>query len=213
MARFTVLLADDHRMFADGVRRILSADYDFIGTVEDGHQLLEAVQEGSPDVILIDISMPKLNGIDAVRKLKELSCTSKLIILTMHADPGFASAAFDAGVDGYLLKHCASEELNRAVSDVLRGKPYLTPMLSEDLMQSHVGRAPELRKLAAKLTPRERQVLQLIAEGNSIKEIAAALDISPRTVEFHRYNAADKLGAKTIAELARYAVRHGLVGP
>ena len=208
----TVLIADDHKLFVEGIRKILQPEFDIRGWVSDGRRLLEVASSGCPDAILIDISMPLINGIDAVRRLREAGCRSKLVILTMHADPELVSAAFDAGANGYLLKHCDPEEVLRALREVLLGRRYVVAQLADAMAEAHRGRLKQAAP-AVRLTPREREVLQLLAEGMSVKEAAASLRISPRTVEFHRYNVADKLGVKTVWELTRYAVKHGIVGP
>lgn len=212
MKRPTVLIADDHKLFVEGIRKILEPEFQVIGAVDDGRRLVDVAGAQCPDTILVDISMPMLNGIDAVRRLREAGCPSKLVILTMHADLEFVSESFDAGADGYLLKHCDPEEVVAALREVLMGRRYVVNQLADAMLESHHGRAKEPAP-KVKLTPREREVLQLLAEGNSVKEAAAALDISPRTIEFHRYNVTDKLGLKTVAELARYAAKHGIVAP
>lgn len=212
MKRPRVLLADDHAMFADGVRRILEPDFEYIGTVEDGRALLDEAEKHRPDVILLDISMPELNGIEAARHLKKAGSNAKVVMLTMHADASFASEAFEAGAAGYLLKHCAADELLTAIREVLKGRTYITPRIAGGLLDTLMTRG---RKTAARpsvnLTGREREVLQLLAEGRTVKEIAATLNISPRTAEFHKYNIMEKLDLRTTAELTQYAVKHGIV--
>jgi len=208
----TVLIADDHKLFVEGIRKILEPQLRVVGWVDDGRRLLEKAAGNCPDAILIDISMPRLNGIDAVRRLREAGCRSKLVILTMHADAEFVCEALEAGANGYLLKHCDPEELLKALREVLLGRQYVAASLAEALLQGHHGRLKSSDP-TTRLTPREREVLQLLAEGMSVKEAAASLNLSPRTIEFHRYNLTDKLGLKTVAELARYAVKHGLVAP
>ncbi len=207
--KIKVLIADDHAMFADGVRRLLEKDYEVVGSVSDGRLLLEETKRLRPDVVIADISMPSLNGIDAARQLRAADKRLKIVLLTMHEDVTLASRAFEAGVSGYLLKHSASEELLTALKEVLTGRTYITPRIAGDLlqvMQTRDGKAKEVT-----LTGREREVLQLLAEGKSMKEIAAVLDLSTRTVEFHKYNLMDKTGLRTTGELTRYAVRHGLI--
>ena len=208
----TILIADDHKVVVDGLRRILEPEFRVAGTVEDGRMLLERATADAPDAILIDISMPRLNGIDAVRRLRQAGCRSKLLILTMHADPQFASEAIDAGANGYLLKNSGAEEIVKALREVLLGRRYVAAELAETMLEGHRGRLSDSPPMT-RLTTREREVLQLLAEGMSVKEVAASLNVSPRTVEFHRYNLTDKLGLKTIPELTRYAVKHGIVAP
>lgn len=196
-------------MFAEGVRRLLEKDYDVVGSVVDGRMLLEEAERLRPDVVIADISMPSLNGIDAARQLRAANKRLKIVMLTMHEDVTLASRAFEMGVSGYLLKHSAADELLTALREVLIGRTYITPRIAGDLlqvMQTRDGKAQEVQ-----LTGREREVLQLLAEGKSMKEIAAALDLSTRTVEFHKYNLMDKTGLRTTGELTRYAVRHGLI--
>lgn len=207
--RAKVLIADDHAMFAEGVRRLLEKDYDVVGSVVDGRMLLEEAERLRPDVVIADISMPSLNGIDAARQLRAANKRLKIVMLTMHEDVTLASRAFEMGVSGYLLKHSAADELLTALREVLIGRTYITPRIAGDLlqvMQTRDGKAQEVQ-----LTGREREVLQLLAEGKSMKEIASALDLSTRTVEFHKYNLMDKTGLRTTGELTRYAVRHGLI--
>lgn len=212
MKRPTVLIADDHKLFVEGIRKILEPEFQVIGAVDDGRMLVDVAGAQCPDAILVDISMPTLNGIDAVRRLRKAGCSSKLVILTMHADVEFVSESFDAGADGYLLKHCDPEEVVAGLREVLMGRRYVVNQLAAAMLEGHHGRAKEPAP-KVRLTPREREVLQLLAEGNSVKEAAATLNVSPRTIEFHRYNITDKLGLKTVAELARYAAKHGIVAP
>ena len=208
----TVLIADDHKLFVEGLRKILEPGFHVAGWVSDGRRLLELASPDWPDVILIDISMPLLNGIDALHRLRGAGCRSRLVILTMHADAGFVSEALDAGANGYLLKHCDPEEVLTAMREVLLGRRYVVAQLADALLEGHHGRLKESDP-SAQLTPREREVLQLLAEGLSVKEVAANLNIRPRTVEFHRYNLAHKLGLKGLSGLTRYAIRHGIVTP
>ncbi len=206
-----VVLADDHAMVVAGLSRLIESEYELAGTAENGRALLEVARETRPDVIVVDISMPLLNGIEAVRELKRAGIGAKVIILTMHSDVSLATEALEAGASGYLLKQSAAEELLTALREVIKGRTYVTPMIAGDVLGALMsgGRAPD--RPSAKLTPRERQVLQLVAEGKSAKEIAAVLDLSNRTVEFHKYNVMEKLGLRTTAELTQYAIRHGIV--
>jgi DNA-binding NarL/FixJ family response regulator len=204
-----ILLADDHRIVAEGLRSLLEPEFELIGIVEDGRALLAAAEKLRPDVIVADISMPLLNGIDAVRQIKKTHEEIKVVFLTMHPDVTYAASAFEAGASGYVLKHSASSELVMAIQSALRGKTYVTPFIAGDLLQFHRER-PNHRDELVRLTPRQREVLQLFAEGRSAKEIAAILNISPRTVEFHKYRIMDDHGLKTTAELVQYAISHGL---
>jgi DNA-binding NarL/FixJ family response regulator len=188
----------------------LEPEFQVMGSVDDGRRLLRQATQTPPSAILVDITMPLLNGIEAIRQLKDTGCKSKLLILTMHADPEFVSEALDAGADAYLLKHCDPEEVLTALRQVMVGRRYVAEQLSKTMLEASEGRLKEPIK-GTKLSIREREVLQMIAEGLTVKEMAAVLNLSPRTVQFHRYNISDKLGLKTLAELARYAVSRGLV--
>jgi DNA-binding NarL/FixJ family response regulator len=205
-----ILLGDDHPMVLGGVRKLLEADgFKVIATAEDGRTLVEAAQQHRPDLIILDISMPLLNGIEAARQIKKLIPSSKLIFLTMHADATYAREAFDAGGSGYLLKRSAASELKQAIQTVLKGRRYLTPLIPhDDFILSQTSSAKPLK--LGSLTPRQREVLQLLTEGHSIKDIASSLNISVKTVEFHKARIMDQLGIHTTAELTKYAMAHGL---
>ena len=205
-----ILLADDHRIVAEGLRGLLEPEFELVGIVEDGRALLAAAEKLRPDVIVADISMPLLNGIDSVRQMKKTHENIKVVFLTMHPDVTYAASAFEAGASGYVLKHSAPAELITAIRSALNGKTYVTPLLAGELMQFYKEK-PYNRDKTTRLTPRQREVLQLFAEGRSAKEIAAILNVSPRTVEFHKYRLMDDLGLKTSADLVQYAVRHGIV--
>lgn len=212
MKRVRILLADDHRIVAEGLRGLLEPDFELVGIVEDGRALLAAAEQLRPDVIVADISMPLLNGIDAVRQIKRTNEDVKVVFLTMHPDVTYAASAFEAGASGYVLKHSAPSELIAAIQSALRGKTYVTPLLAGELMQFYKERPQEGRDELSKLTERQREVVQLLAEGHSAKEIASILNISARTVEFHKYRMMQDLGLKSVAELIRYAVKHGITG-
>jgi len=209
MKRPRVLLADDHRIVAEGLRGLLEPEFELIGIVEDGRALLTAAEKLRPDVIVADISMPLLNGIEAVRQIKRTNEKIRVVFLTMHPDVTYAASAFEAGASGYVLKHSAPSELITAIQTALRGKTYVTPLLAGELMHFYKER-PNQRDELSKLSPRQREVLQLLAEGHSAKEIASILNISARTVEFHKYRMMEALGLKSAAELIRYAVKHGI---
>lgn len=206
-----VLLADDHTLVLDGYRKILEGSCDIVGAAEDGRTLLKMAHQLRPDIVTLDISMPHLNGIDAARKLHKELPDTKIIFVTMHADQAYVAEAFKAGATGYLLKRSAASELLQAVQSVMNGHNYVTPLIAKSLIQSMVtGRTPAVQT-GHKLTPRQREVLQLVAEGNTVKEIATALDISPKTVEFHKTQLMEQLDIHTTAELTRYALAHGLI--
>ena len=205
MNRPRVLLADDHTMFAQGLETLLEDEFDLVGSVRDGKALLEAAKELDPDVIVVDISMPILNGFDAVRKLKERGVKAKVIFLTMHADAKLVAEAFRCGGSGYVLKQSAGEELISAIKGVLAGHKFMTPLVS-------AGWTEELGQRRAKLTltPRQREVLMLVIEGCTMKEIATRLGISTRTAESHKYEMMAGLGVNNTAELIQYAIKLGL---
>lgn len=207
MSRTTVLLADDHTIVAQGLATLLKENFDLAGIAQDGHALLELTRRLRPDVIVTDISMPLLNGIDAVHQLRSEGIRSKVIVLTMHSEPELAVEAFRAGVSGYLLKHSAAEELITAIEEVQRGRAYLTPLIAKDLISVLVEAARQPSRQESRLTPRQRQVLQLIAEGRTAKEIASILNISARTVESHKYEMMQALGVETTAQLIQHAIR------
>ncbi|HTP03573.1 MAG TPA: response regulator transcription factor [Nitrospirota bacterium] len=209
MKRPRVLLADDHRIVAEGLRGLLEPEFELIGIVEDGRALLTAAEKLRPDVIVADISMPVLNGIEAVRQIKRTNEDIKIVFLTMHPDVTYAASAFEAGASGYVLKHSAPSELVTAIQRAMRGKTYVTPLLEGELKYFYKERTGKQDEVT-RLTPRQREVLQLLAEGNSAKEIASILDISPRTVEFHKYRMMEALGLKSAAELIGYAVKRGI---
>jgi DNA-binding NarL/FixJ family response regulator len=201
------LLADDHMMVAEGLNRLLADHCQMVGTVLDGTSLVEAAVDLQPDLIIADLSMPGLSGLDAISQLRARGVTAKIIILTMYADPRIAKEAIAAGAVGFVSKHAAGQELVSAIHEVVSGRTYLSPEVAERL-----GGFPLAEKPLAKLTPRQRQVLQLIAKGYRMREIAGALQVSPRTVETHKYEIMRVLGFKNTADLVRYATWLGLVG-
>jgi len=208
-----VLLADDHTLVLEGISKLLEPRFELAGTAADGRALLEAAKKLRPDIILVDISMPLLNGIDAARQLRKLVPDARIIFLSMHADPFYVTEAFRAGGVGYLLKRSAASELLFAIDEVMKGRVYVTPAVTKDVLKGVFGEAEASRRAPEKaphLTPRQREVLQLVAEGKSIKEIATILDISIKTVEFHKSRIKDELGIHTTAELTKYAVSHGI---
>jgi DNA-binding NarL/FixJ family response regulator len=212
MSRPRVLLADDHRIVAEGLRSLIEPEFELVGIVEDGRALLDAAEQLRPDVIVADISMPLLNGIEALRQIRKTDRKIRFIFLTMHPDITYAVSALEAGALGYVLKHSAPSELIVAIRSALRGKIYVTPLLNGEFIAGRKKGSPERHEEASFLTRRQREVLQMLAEGRSAKEIASLLNISTRTAEYHKYQMMKELGMKTVAELVRYAVRHGIVG-
>ena len=212
--RASVLLADDHAIVVDGLRSLLEGGaFDVVGTVADGRALLEAARELQPDVIIADISMPVLGGLEATRLLAKDGVKAKVIILTMHAESHLATEALRAGASGYVLKQSAGNELIAAIGDVLRGDVYVTPLLAKDVLTilAQAGKAGPARPRGPRLTPRRREVLRLIAAGRTMKEIAHTLGISQRTVESHKYALMEEIGVGTTAELIQYAIKTGLI--
>jgi DNA-binding NarL/FixJ family response regulator len=206
-----VLLADDHLLVAEALKSLLSSEFDLAGVVEDGRALVEAAGRLRPDVIVADVAMPHLNGIDALVRLRKSGNRVPVVFLTMHRDVTFARRALDAGASGFVLKHSASVELIAAIRAALAGRTYLTPQLAGEVLEA-MKQGPERREdPVVSLTPRQREVLQLLSEGRSAKEIAASLSISARTVEFHKYLMMEKLALRTSAELIHFAIKHGLV--
>ena len=206
-----ILLADDHQIVVDGLRSLLASEFALCGAVGDGHQLVEQALRLRPDVIVADISMPLLNGIDAVRKLREAGVEAKVVFLTMHPDVTYLSRALEAGASAYVLKHAASDELVAAIQAALRGERFISPQLRTPAVEEFLDPTRRHLKEAMELTPRQREVLQLLAEGKSAKEIASVLGISPRTVETHKYTMMDQLGVKTTAGLVQHAIKAGLI--
>lgn len=201
-----MLLADDHPIVAEGLVSLLREQFDLVGTVGDGRSLVDAALKLQPDLIVADIGMPGLSGLEALRELKSRDISARTIILTMHGDPQLASEALRAGAVGYLLKQSAGEELLNCIEEVLQGRVYMTPLLS-GILQGSKTRGQD----GMKLTPRQREVLRLVAEGRTMREIALDLRLSRRTVETHKYEMMQALGVQSTAELIRYAVRLGLV--
>jgi DNA-binding NarL/FixJ family response regulator len=206
--RARVLIADDHSIVADGLRSVLEKSCDVIGIVQDGRQLLIQAPKLKPDVIVLDIGMPFLNGLDAAERLKPLLPGVKFVFLTMKDDPNLAAAALNLGAVGYVLKHSAVSELLKAVSEVLQGKSYVTPKLQAENWAVREARAQQLSK---DLTPRQKDVLQLLAEGRRTKEIADILNVSERTVMFHKYHIMNAFNLKSNADLVLLALKHHLI--
>jgi DNA-binding NarL/FixJ family response regulator len=212
MKRWRFLLADDHDIVVEGLRRVLDQpDLEIVGVVKDGLSLLRAVKELEPDIVIADITMPLLNGIDAARQIHKSNPGVKIIFLTMHPDVPFATEALAAGGSGYVLKSSAGDELLTAIRAAAMGRTYVTKSIAASVKQGLSARSNTWRNPLDKLTSRQREVLQLLAEGLRAREIAFKLNLSPRTVEFHKYRIMDELGLRTTAELSRYAARHGIV--
>lgn len=214
MNRPRILMADDHAIVLAGLRKLVEAEGEVVGMVEDGRALVEAAQQLRPDIVLLDISMPLLNGLDAARQISKLVPESKLIFLTMHATPTYATEAFKAGASGYLIKRSAAVELKQAIQAVMRGQHYMTPLITKDVLAATLqssGGQPPCKPLVTSLTQRQREVLQLVAEGKGTKAIASILNISVKTVEFHKFRIMSELDLHSTAELVKYAIAEGLV--
>jgi DNA-binding NarL/FixJ family response regulator len=205
-----ILIADDHNLMLEGYRLMLEPEFQLAGSVEDGQALLSAAQDLRPDIILLDISMPLLNGIDAARQLSKIVPSAKLIFVTMHADADYVTEAFRAGASGYLLKRSAASELLTAIREAQRGNHYVSPLVARDAVGLWVS-SNTASKHSTELTDRQREVLQLVAEGRARKEIAAILNISVKTVEFHKATLMRELHLETTADFTRYAIEHGMI--
>ena len=206
-----VLLCDDHLLVAEALKSLLAPEFDLVGVVEDGRAMIEAAGTLRPDVIVADVSMPHLNGIDALVRLRQGGDHTPVVFLTMHRDVAFARRALEAGASGFVLKHSAPAELLTAIRAALEGQVYLTPQLAGEVLDSMKQGPGKAADPVVSLTPRQREIVQLVAEGRSAKEIAASLSISARTVEFHKYQMMETLGLHTTSELIHFAIKHGLV--
>jgi DNA-binding NarL/FixJ family response regulator len=213
VTRPRILMADDHSLVLAGLRRLVEEEGEVVGTVEDGRALVEEAKRLRPDLILLDISMPLLNGLDAARQLTKLVPDSKLIFLTAHATPTYVTEAFKAGAVGYLVKQSATAELKLAIQAVMRGQHYMTPAVTKEMLGTKrlPSAGPVCKRPVTTLTPRQREVLQLIAEGKGVRSIASILNISIKTVEFHRARIMEELDLHSVADLTKYAVSEGLV--
>lgn len=214
MKKPRVLMADDHSMILAGLRKLVETECEVVGTVEDGRALVAAARKLRPDLILLDISMPLLNGLEAARQLHSLVPECKLVFLTMHASPTYATEAFQAGASGYLLKRSAASELSLAIKSVLQGQHYLTPSITKDVLAAALKPSTGERGKTAttELTTRQREVLQLVSEGRGTKDIATILNVSVKTVEFHKSRLMQQLDIHTTADLTKYAITHGITG-
>jgi DNA-binding NarL/FixJ family response regulator len=206
-----VLIADDHQILAEGVRSLLEPEFAVLGIVADGRELVSAAKASHPDVIVADITMPSLNGIEAAGQLRDAGVVSKVVFLTQHRDVAYARRALEAGASGFVLKHSVASELITAIREALRGQTYITPIIAGELLRSYQNGGAETSALRDRLTARQREVLQLVAEGRSAKEVAAALKISTRTAEAHKARILEVLGLHSTAELVQYAIRNGII--
>ena len=212
MRRSTILLADDHGLILAGIQGLLGGYYEIVEQVRDGRSLVASAVSLKPDLIILDISMPLLNGIEAARQIIKAWAGAKLLFLTMHGSPAYLKEAMDAGGMGYVLKSCANEELRSAVQTILRGQIYISPSFDRDVLEAMQVSQRRRPRSSVPLTFRQAEVLQLVAEGWGNKEIADLLKVSVKTVDFHRGRIMRKLGAHNVAELVRYAVQAGVVG-
>jgi DNA-binding NarL/FixJ family response regulator len=211
MSKPRVLIADDHQILAEGVRGLLEPEFEVVGVIADGRELMTAAKKLKADVIVADVTMPSLNGIEAAAQLRDAGITAKVVILTMHRDVAYARRAMEAGAFGFVLKHSVSSELVTAIREALLGQTYITPMIAGELLQSYREGDSETSDSTHRLTVRQREVLQLIAEGRSAKEVAAILKISTRTAEAHKAHILEVLGLRSTAELVQYAIRNGII--
>ena len=211
MKRIRVLLGDDHALILDGIRASLQLQFDIVGQATDGKALVQAAERLRPDLVILDISMPLLNGFESARQIREILPATKLIFLSQHLNPAYLKHALRVGVAGYVLKAGATEELQKAINTVLRGKTYITPSFGEDVIARLWNRSGEVNEESEDLTDRQREILQLIVEGRSSKEMADLLHVSIKTIEFHRARIMSKLGVRTVAELTKVALQQGLI--
>ena len=205
-----VLLADDHAIVLEGLRHILQQEFEIVGEVADGRSLVDTALTFRPEIIITAISLPLLNGIEAAREIRKVNRRAKIIFLTMHADASYAVEALDAGGSAYILKSAAVAEILLAIREVLNGRVYVSPSINQEVLRVQMERTGRRDEAQTELTPRQREVLRLLAEGNSLKEVAAALKISVKTVEFHKYRIMNQLGIRTNAEMTKYAVKVGV---
>lgn len=204
-----MLLADDHALLLGAFEKLLAGECDIVGQASDGRALVAAAETLKPDLVVLDISMPLLNGLEAARQIRQKLRHVKLVFVTMNEDPDLAAEAFRVGASGYLLKRSAASELSTAIREVMQGRSYVTPLITRDLVASLMQ--ANSQKSGPELTSRQREVLQLLAEGRSMKEVASVLNLTPRTVAFHKYRMMEQLKVKSTAELIQYAVKHHIV--
>lgn len=211
MTKPRILLADDHTLFVEALQKVLEPEFTLVGSVGDGRALLDVAPRLAPDVILLDLSMPLLNGIDAAQQLRRLVPDAKIVFLSMHGDPTYVTEAFRAGASAYVLKRASAAELIQATWAALRGQLYVSPLLAKGVLDPLLHQHISPLSVHATLTLRQREVLQLVAEGRSLKEIASILCVSVKTVEFHKTRITKQLGLHTKADFTKYAMAHGLV--
>ena len=211
MKRPQVLLADDHQMLAEALRSLLQPHFDVVGIVSDGRELVAAAKRVDPDVVVLDIAMPLLNGIDAAHQLRSANARVKMVFLTMHREVTYVERALEAGASAFVLKHSAASELIMAIQEATKGGTFITPQIASELVVSLRRGVSDSTEASDGLTPRQREVLQLVAEGRSAKEIAAMLHISRRTAEFHKARLVESLGVQNMAQLIQYAIRAGII--
>ena len=213
MNPINVIIADDHKIVLDGLKSLLDREFIVSGMAEDGMELLRLVKTKKPDVVVADASMPKLNGIEAIRQIKEFDSKIKCIVLTMHNDVSYAMRAFDVGANGYIVKHAAADELVTAIREIIKGRTYITPHIAGELFLAVRNgiHQDQSDNPIAKLTSRQREVLQLVAEGHTAQQIADTLHISRRTVEFHKYKIMELLSINSTSDLIAAAIKHGIV--
>jgi DNA-binding NarL/FixJ family response regulator len=211
--RIRVLLADDHRIVAAGLKSLLVGEFDLIGLAEDGSAMVEAAKALKPDVIVADITMPHLNGMEAFEEIKKFDPNVRVVFLTMHRDLAYVRRALEAGAAGFVLKHSAPEELVLAVRAAAQGRTFVTPELAGEVLQALKQDSPGAPDPVATLTLRQREILRFLVDGLTAKEIGYKLHISARTVEDHKYRMLESLGVKGNAELIHFAIKHGIVGP
>ena len=208
--RARIIIADDHSLLLDAFKTFLEPEYDKLGTATDGRMMLKMVAKLEPDLVLMDIAMPNLNGFDAGEKLKKILPDVKLVFLTVNEDPDMVTEAFRIGASGYLLKSSAASELFQAIKTVMSSRDYVSPKLAQIMAEAKI-KNPDAQKVHGDLSLRQREVLQLLAEGHTMKQVAEVLCITPRTVAFHKYQIMETLDVKTNSELIQYAVKHGFV--
>jgi DNA-binding NarL/FixJ family response regulator len=209
MPKPRIIIADDHTLLVEAFEKLLAPECDVVAKVGDGRALLAAVREHRPDAVVLDLSMPLLNGLDAARQIKQTNPSIRLVFVTMNEDPDMAAEAFRAGGSAYLLKRSAGTELLTAIREAMKGRSYVTPLVTEGMLGSLMSSTPD--KTSHQLTPRQREVLQLLAEGKSMKEVANILNVTPRTVAFHKYRMMEQLKIKNNAELIQYAIRQHVI--
>lgn len=212
MSRIRILLGDDHSLVLEGIRRLLDSKYDVVGSAENGKVLVSEALRLKPEIVVLDITMPILNGIDAAKEIRKTLPNARFVFISMHANAIYVRKAMEAGCSAYVLKSGASEELLQAIEVARKGGRYLSPGLGNNVLEELAVRPRTSSRHVIDLTSRQQQILQLIAEGKQNKEIAAILHVSVRTVEFHRLRLMNKLGARTAAELSRFAIEAGLIG-